>query len=111
MGIVERGAGAKLYKTDHSRVSKHDLFPRGFSGCRVLYPGGQGQAIRGLTGGQESRRRDSGRKGDREDESGTTECRLFSILEQFSSNHRRWLPYSTSIFAALLRVAGRCEPN
>ena len=36
MGIVERGAGAKLYKTDHSRVSKHDLF-QGDSADAVFY--------------------------------------------------------------------------
>ena len=38
----------------------HDLFARGCSGGRVLYPGGQGQADRGLEAGQRSRRRGTG---------------------------------------------------
>ena len=50
-------------KTSLPSPNKHDLFARGCGGCRVLYPGGQGQADRGLAAGQRSRRRDSGAGG------------------------------------------------
>ena len=50
-------AGKRVW---HLPQETHDLFARGCGGCRVLYPGGQGQADRGLAAGQRSRCRDAG---------------------------------------------------
>ena len=46
----------KLAEANDSAIAKQtdDLFPRGYGGCRVLYPGGQGQAHRGLAARQEA---------------------------------------------------------
>ena len=55
--LTEVGSG----KTILTSPKKHTIFfARGCGGCRVLYPGGQGQADRGLGARQRSRRRDVG---------------------------------------------------